>query len=113
VEKYSLHEECLVVAGDTEDLVLKLGGDWELLGMMKRNQRCVCGHDNAMVLGKRVSAVAGLLAEADKWIDEVEVGEVETVVGNRCKIVTRLNNGELVVVDAAAGRKLGVRIDWT
>ncbi len=116
--KYSLHEECLVIAEDIEDLVLKLGCDWELLGM-RCDRRCVSGQDNAQVSGKRALEGAGLLAEADEWFDEVgqaEAAKVEAVVGNRCKeIVTRqrhLDNRELGVVDAA-GRKLSVRIDWT
>jgi hypothetical protein len=111
VGKYNLHEECLVIAEDIEDLVLKLGRDSESLVM----ESCVSGH-NAKVSGKLGLEAAGLLVEVDKWFDEVdwaEAAKVETVVGNHCKeIVTRqrfLGNRELGVVDAA-GRKL---IDWT
>ena len=111
MRKYNLHEECLVIAEDIEDLVLILGRDSELLG----TKSCV-GH-NAKVSGKLGLEVTGLLVGVDKLFDEVdqvEAAKVETVVGNHCKeeIVTRqrhLGNRELEVVDAA-GR---VRIDWT
>lgn len=63
--KYSLHEERLVIAEDIEDSALKLGCDWELLGM-KCDRRCVSGQDNVKVSGKRALEVAGLVAEADK-----------------------------------------------
>lgn len=112
-----LHEGCLVIAEDIEDLVLKLGCDWELPGTGS-DRRCVNGH-NARVSGKRGWKVAGPLVEVDKWFDEVdpaEAAKVETVVGNHCKEIAtrrrRLDNRELGVVDAA-GRKLSVRIDWT
>lgn len=112
---YNLHEECLVIAEDIEDLVLKLGCDWELLGM-KSDRRCVSGQDNVKVSGKQALEVAEMLAQVDKWVDWVEAGQVETVVGNRYEeIVNRQRhsgNRELEVVDAA-GRKWGVRIGWT
>ena len=110
--KYNLHEEYLVVAEDIEDLVQKLGCDWEVLGM-KSYQHCVSGH-NAKVSEKRGWEVAGLLVEVDTWFDEVdrvEAAKVETVAGN----LTRQRHSckcELGVVDAA-GRKRNVRIDWT
>ena len=112
---YNLHEECLVIAEDIEDLVLKLGYDWELLGM-KSDRRCVSGQDNAKVLGKRALEASEMLAQVDKWVDWAEAAKVETVAGNRYEeIVNRQRhsgNRELGVV-GAAGRKRGVRIDWT
>ena len=61
----NLHEECLVIAEDIEDLVLKLGYDWELLGM-KSGRRYVSGRDNAKVSGKQALEVSGMLVRVDK-----------------------------------------------
>lgn len=108
---YSLHEGCLVIAEDIEDLVLKLGCDWEQLGT-KSDRRYVSGQDSAQVSGKRGLEGAELPAQVDKWVDWVEAGKVDTVAvaGNRCKEGQR-HSGNRVV--GAAGRMLGARIDWT
>ena len=97
---YNLHEECLVVAEDIEDLVLKLGCEWERVG----------GQDNAKVSEKQALEVAELLAQVDKWIevdqsgvDWVEPAKVETAVGN----YRQRHSGNV------AGTRRGVRIDWT
>jgi hypothetical protein len=109
---YSLHEECLVIAEDIEDLVLKLGCDWELLEM-KSDRRCVSGQDSAQVSGKRGLEVAGLLVQADKWVGWAEAAKVDTVAGNRCKEGQRHSGNRVLGVVGAAGRMLGARIDWT
>jgi hypothetical protein len=109
---YSLHEGCLVIAEDIEDLVLKLGCDWELLGT-KSDRRCVSGRDSAQVSGKRGLAAAGLLVQVDKWVDWVEAAKVDTVAGNRCREGQRHSGNRELGVVGAAGRMLGARIDWT
>jgi hypothetical protein len=99
---YNLHEECLVVAEDIEDLVPKLGCDLELLGM----RRCVSGQDNAKVSGKQALEVAGPWIEVD-WsgVDWVEAAKVETAVD---AVDNRQRHSGNV-----AGIRRGVRIDWT
>jgi hypothetical protein len=105
----NLHEECLVIVEDIEDLVLKLGCDWELLGM-KSDRHCVSGQDSAQVSGKRGLEVVELLAQVDKWVDWVEAAKVDTVAGKEGQ--RHSGNRELGVV-GVAGRMLGARIDWT